>query len=163
MRALRSSSYCKTRVHTHFNRQPQHCMQVQATTKLQLVSHSGRPSEEQTPTQTNHRTVHSTSHPVCSHRWHGKHTYLMHCYSHLETVLARNSALFLSQLVLNCLSSLRWLTPALLLFFTLLLHKVGIRKRGAVAFSDSSLDLYQNRIVNDSTDSKLSHIWCWSH
>jgi len=89
----------------------------------------------------------------------------MHCCSHLETVLVRNSAVLLSELVLNWLGSLGWLTAALLVFFGLLLHvtvlhDAGIRKRGPMAFSDSSLDLCQNRTVNDSTDSNLSPIWC---
>lgn len=84
----------------------------------------------------------------------------MHCCSHLETVLVRNSAVLLSELVLNWLGSLGWLTAALLIFFGLLLHDVGIRKRGPMAFSDSSLNLCQNRTVNDSTDSNLSPIWC---
>lgn len=82
--------------------------------------------------------------------------YLMPQQSHLETVLAENSALCISELVLSRVHSLTWLP-------TLLLPAGRSWKKGLPDHLFWQQPWVHTRTAYDSTGSGFSHTWYWSH
>jgi len=99
------------------------------------------------------QTLHILS--VCSPRWHIKHVCTW-CIISVTWKLFWLKTQHFSFLNWFWAGSIPW--PGLPLCRCL---QEGIRKWGPTACSDSNLDLYQNRIAYDSTESGFSHTWYW--